>query len=167
MPAKTPTPEALATKEVRAYLAALGWDRFVRRQQVGQHVLPPSSKHPWAAKGRVIRFGTRGDADLRVELPMGDPRIPQALHGRDLFLEVKRLGWKAPNPGTKAWDHYAEQRASLDAKIARGNAGGFVTCAWDVFRLLEGLGFTSIPAPRMPQEARKAPRRTVTTRVKQ
>jgi hypothetical protein len=158
-PQKPPTPEALATQEVKSYLAALGWGRFVKRQQVGQHTVPLASPHPWAPKGRVIRYGDNGAADLRVELPMADSRIPAALQGRDLFLEVKKLGWKPPKIGTKAWKHYAEQVDYLAGKIARGNAGYFVTSAHDVFRLLVGLGFTGIPEPRMPQVRPKALRR--------
>lgn len=162
------TPEGEATKAIKDYLAVIRIG-LVKRVNVGSLKVGPAPTHPWQKDTRRhVRFGEVGASDLAVELNVNDPRIPAQYRGRDLFPEVKPLGWTPP-PVPKAfaakstWEkyrHYAEQRVWLDRQTSRGNLGGFVTSPRDLYDLLCAAGFRGLPAPETPGTAPARPSAT-------
>ena len=70
------------------------------------------------ARGRLVRYGRRGDSDLHGWLgpPWGE------MTGRVIHVEVKRERWKPPGPRAKARPHWERQ---LDRLREVNAAGGF------------------------------------------
>jgi len=128
-------PETLIQKAIMDFLRAQGLK--VKRRNVLK-IRVGGSNHPWGPKGRFLSAGEPGEADLEVELP----------DGRSAFLEVKRPGWKAPQPpkpgASKStwakWHHHQEQEAFLTRQRARGCPAGFVTSPGEAQALLQAAG---------------------------
>ncbi len=168
-----PTPEALASKAIRDYLAVARIGK-VKRVNVGQARIGQAPTHPWQKDTRrIVRFGEVGHSDLQVELRMDDPRIPAVYRGRDLFPEVKAAGWTPPPvpkfgaaaSTLKRYRHHLDQVAFLTRQNERGNLGFFVRTPTELYQRLLKAGFVGLPVPEeATQEPRKAPARTVAKR---
>lgn len=75
-----------------------------------------------------ILFSKKGTADIIGVIP------PE---GRALAIEVKREGWAPPNPGTKAYKHYCEQRDFLNSVRDHGGIGFFAQSVEEVIERLD------------------------------
>lgn len=132
---RKPNPETLVQAGIVKYLKANGLK--VKRRNV-MAIRVGGSDHPWGPKGRTVRSGEVGEADLEVELP----------DGRSAYLEVKRPGWKAPQrpaetASVSTWNryqHHARQQAFLDRQAVRGCPAGFVRSIGEAQALLEAAG---------------------------
>lgn len=121
-PRKKATPESLVLKDVLQYLNLCRIGKVIRNN-VGQIQVPDSR----GGKGRFIRFGVPGQADVTVEITDS----PLCVH-----VECKA-------PGGKLSDH---QAAWLDAQRKRGHVCIVAKSAMDVYEALAAAGF-EVPAP--------------------
>ena len=139
-------PETIQQREIVRYLALCRLGK-VRRVNTGMLRAGNAPAHPWAKDTRrVVRFGEKGHSDLVLELA-GDPR--------SVFIEVKALGWKPPQPPKpdatgstrQKYRHYLEQAAFLEAQRQRGHFGFIARSALEVYQHLVNLGFQGLPVP--------------------
>ena len=73
-------------------------------------------------------MSTKGVSDIIGILP----------DGRFLAIEVKKEGWQPPKPGTKAYEHFMEQKKFIDTIRRNGGVGFFANC---VDHVIDNLGF--------------------------
>lgn len=162
---KKPTPESLSLKAITNYLSLAHLGR-VRRVNTGQLRVGDAPRHPWARDTRrVVRFGEVGASDLAVELDLHDPRIPAQFRGRDLYPEVKRADWKAPQvPKFGAarstiakYRHHVEQLSWIKRQVDRGNLGCIVRSPAELYAYLVAQGFKGLPVPEGVAQACPSP----------
>ena len=74
-------------------------------------------------------FGVKGISDIIGALPGS---------GRAFYIEVKKEGWKPPNKGTRAYDHYEHQQKFIVRAKAFGYAlAGFATSIEEALEIIE------------------------------
>lgn len=64
------------------------------------------------------------------------PEMVGSIIAQFTAIEVKPPGWKPPRVGSKARAHYEDQKRFIDAVIAAGGIGGFVTSVEEYRKLV-------------------------------
>jgi len=114
---KKDTPETRITKAVRSVLKTCGV--FHWKQWQGPMSQP---------KGVSDLLGIR---TVTITPEMVGMKV-----GIFTAIEMKQPGWKPPRPGTRAYDHYGNQKRFIDKIIRAGGVGFF---AQSIDEVIDGL----------------------------
>ncbi len=82
-------------------------------------------------------FETQGGGFSQTGLGKGTSDLIGIYKGRFLAVEVKRETWKTPNKGTKAYQHFKNQKDFIDVIVRLGGYAGFAQSVEDVEKILE------------------------------
>lgn len=148
---KGPTPEGAFQKAAVAYLKACRIGEVVR-VNTGQAWM--GGRPDGSYRGRPVRFGEKGHSDLVVR---------PADHWRQVFVETKRPGWKAPNPPkpgaaastVKKYQAHVDQVRFLEARRAQGHVALFAQSLQEIHDALVAAGYERIPDPSTYRQGRR------------